>query len=140
MPTTKYLGHEITTYTRDHGQETAHVIVDGKPECFLNGLAEAKRFLRERKAGEHYGPRPASWHITLDSGCSASYHTYAAALGDAAYWDREGRPYTLARREFCSYPGCDGDGHVIERGRNGRTTERPCPAHAAPIEIVECAR
>lgn len=136
MPTTKYLGHEINTYVRDHGQETAHAIVDGKPMCFLNGLAEAKRFIREAKAGEHYGPKPASWQITLEnSGCVAMYGRESVARSDAAYYLADGRTIELSMCELCAYPGCDGHGTVGESAR-GRRTERPCPRHAAPITTV----
>lgn len=132
-----HLKHEIEVHpgTASSG-ETAFIKLDGELCVFLGGLAEAKWFLRERKAGPHYGPRAVSWHTTLDSGCCASYHNEAAARRDVAYFRLCDRKVVLSYTEHCPYPGCDGYGDVVERRLRGCTRTRPCPQHSEPVECV----
>ena len=134
----EYLKTEITTRIGAHGEETAFATIDGDLRCFLGGLPEAKRFLRERKAGPHYGPRAASWSVTLsDSGCVSVYGAREHAVDTVAYFRAQGRTPTLTRTETCTYPGCDGHGDVNERGRRGHYVSRPCPQHLEPVETIE---
>ena len=139
MPTVSYLKHEIRVDvgTSSCG-EVAWCVVDGKQICFLGGEAEARRFLRERKMGERFGPRQATWSVELlDSGSSSVVYTAARARETAAYF--AGRPLRVVRRELCPVPGCDGSerGEIKERTRRGFWVDRPCPCHVAPVEIVE---
>lgn len=133
-----YLKHEISVVAggRSSG-EVAHVVVDGARRCFLGGLDEAKRFLRERKAGPHYGPRQASWGIYLDGGSSSHYASRERAVETCHYFAREGMSFRLVRSECCAHPGCDGYGEVSERGRRGFTVQRPCPHHVDITDTVE---
>lgn len=137
MPTLSYLKHQIhvTPGTRSSG-EVAFVEVDGAQRCFLGGEREARRFLRERAQGEHYGPRSASWGIRLASGCSSSYMNAEGARSDAAYYRAQGMSYTLAYTLLCSHPGCDGSGEIHERGARGMVVDRPCPCHQDPVLVA----
>lgn len=138
MPTLTYLKHQIEVHagTRSSG-EVAFVVVDGAQRCFLGGEREARRFLRERAQGEHYGPRAASWGIALRSGCSSTYTGEQVARSDAAYYRAQGMSYTLGYTLHCSHPGCDGRGEIAERGARGMVTHRPCPRHQEPVAVVE---
>lgn len=138
MPTITYLKHEIRVSpgTSSSG-ETAWVVVDGALRCFLGGELEAKRFLRERKLGQHAGPRAASWSIELESGSSTQVGTAERAADTAAYFRAQGTPHRVVRTEHCRHPGCDGSGEINERQRSGRYVQRPCPRHEAPVEVIE---
>lgn len=139
MATITYLKHtiEVTPGGRSHG-ETAHVTIDGERHCFLGGETEARRFLRERKLGPHYGPRRASWYVRLQGSiCTSTYYTHACALSAVAYHEREGQLCTLVRVESCPFPECDGYGEVSEHGKRGMVTHRPCPQHVAIEEVTE---
>lgn len=134
-----YLKTEIRVAS-DTDRCSAFATIDGELRVFLGGLAEAKTFLRERKNGPHYGPRVASYRVTLvDSGSISTTWRRDVAVSEVAYWAREGRRATVTRIEHCPTPGCDGDGRVLTpataRQRHG--TERPCACHVASVETVE---
>lgn len=136
-----YLKTEIDVRTGAHGEETAFIhdeLLAGNLRCFLGGLAEAKTFVRERKYGPHYGPKVATWSVTLpDSGCITTCRDRQSALGTVAYFLGHGRAPALTRTEHCPHPGCDGHGEISKRQKSGRYVQRPCPQHVEPESIVE---
>lgn len=137
MSVTKYLGTEITHSVGDH----AAAFIDdenGRRRCFLGGLSEVKKYLRERSYGQHAGPRQSTWEIVLRGGCCSMYGTHAAALRDFAYYVQQGchEKVTLVRIEYCRHAGCDGHGEIPSR-RGNYTTRRPCPQHEERVEVVE---
>lgn len=130
MPTITYLKHEISI---SPGSNSAHVVVDGARRCFLRGLDEAKRFLRERKIGPYFGPRQARYEIVEDGErprVLTSCVNRAIADSTLAYYraDAERPPTFVRRTEVCPVPGCDGYGEISERVRQHWTT-RVCACH-----------
>lgn len=89
----------------------------------------------------YHGPRDASFEVVLtDTGGSTCALSEAHARLDAAYWEREGRPYKVLMHLACVYPGCDG-GIPGSRGRPGRVTlpRKRGRMFADSVECPQCA-
>lgn len=141
MPTTKYLGTEIsTTVEAGSGREIAHVILDGVRLCFLNGTPEARTYLRERKQGPHYWPRPVSYAIRLDGKMSdnTTCSSRTSAYSELEYWRLDGRTAAVVRYERCATPGCyEGKIATPPTARKKFGSTRDCPCHTPTEEFIE---
>lgn len=139
MSAVTYKGIEIRTFDHDG---SAFATIGGKQRCFLGGLSEAKRFVREAALPPPSGPRDATWEVRWSDAAPYACSMYAsrnAAIAELRYYqghNRDAQP-TVTRTDLCRYPGCDGRGEVAERTRGIMVKHRPCPHHEEPSEHYE---